>query len=85
MECVPPVPPANGSITKFSSEGTSYSLEYMCNEGYFPSGAVISTCENEMWSPNPKLALCKGCCKPIYSNTCCVISYIEFGFLLHRL
>ena len=58
VECLSPVAPANGAITKLfsDSQGTDYNLEYECNKGYFPS--VISVCQNGRWNPDPRLVIC---------------------------
>ena len=60
VECLSPVAPANGTITKLFSDNqrTDYSLEYECNEGYTPSVPVISVCQNGMWNPDPRLVVC---------------------------
>ena len=53
--CSPPYPPANGSISEYSSGAVGAMLTFQCDTGYMPEEEVTSTClSNSSWVPLPE-------------------------------
>ena len=53
--CSPPSPPANGSISEYSSGAVGAMLTFQCDTGYMPLGDGTSTClSNSSWVPAPE-------------------------------
>ena len=55
-----PIEPSNGSISRYSSREEGTTLTFHCNNGYIPEILMMSTCQNESWTPDPASLSCQG-------------------------
>ena len=78
MGCGHPSPPANGSISSYTSTMVGTRITFQCDEGYSPSEALAAECQEDgRWKPNPSEIIClvKMTCK--YYSTVRMRVYIE--------
>ena len=54
-----PIPPMNGILGNVSRQDVGATIQFQCNEGYRPSGLMISTCSiTAQWEPPPDQQVC---------------------------
>lgn len=55
VNCGIPMPPINGDVGNYTNSRVEQTTTFQCDEGYIPSGVVISTCTNlGLWTPEPE-------------------------------
>ena len=59
VDCGEPNPPSHGSIALYTSTVKGSVLMFYCNEGYFPTEVISTTCTPDgSWLPNPTDTTC---------------------------
>lgn len=59
VDCGPPMPPANGSISNFTQTTLGATVLFECNPNFVPATPVTSICSSDvMWNPSPEQHIC---------------------------
>ena len=57
--CLPPRPPANGSVAEYLHTRVGAIITYQCDDGFRPTATMTSICTNTTrWVPTPEQLNC---------------------------
>ena len=72
--CIPPLPPANGSVGGIVRTDEGYEVTFQCHVGLLPTGQFTARCGSDgMWLPDPADVKCSAPLRKFLVTLNCII------------